>query len=68
MQKDHLPTHLLRVEWQMLRMRGDFDTAIQRESVRQTLESSARARELREQRRATTRTDIKRLQAGDAED
>ncbi|ARL87605.1 MULTISPECIES: hypothetical protein [Burkholderia] len=68
MQKAHLPTHLLRVEWQLLRMRGDFDTAIQRESVRQTLESSARARETREQRRAAARADIKRLQAGDAED
>ncbi len=27
MQKDHLPTHLLRVEWQLLHMCGDFDTA-----------------------------------------
>ncbi|WGS44023.1 hypothetical protein LFL97_25770 [Burkholderia sp. JSH-S8] len=68
MQKDHLPTHLLRVEWQLLRMRGDFESAIQRESVRKSLESSARAREIREQRRAAARTDVKRLQAGDAED
>ncbi|HDR9128592.1 hypothetical protein [Burkholderia vietnamiensis] len=68
MQKAHLPTHLLRVEWQLLHMRGDFDTAIQRDSVRKTLESSARAREIREQRRAAACTDVKRLQAGDAED
>ncbi|HDR9278662.1 TPA: hypothetical protein QDB45_000128 [Burkholderia vietnamiensis] len=68
MQKAHLPTHLLRVEWQLLHMRGDFDTAIQRDSVRKTLESSAHAREIREQRRAAARTDVKRLQAGDAED
>ncbi|ARL36727.1 MULTISPECIES: hypothetical protein [Burkholderia] len=68
MQKDHLPTHLLRVEWQMLHMTGDFETAIQRASVRDALESSARAREARERRRAAARVDIKRLQAGDAED
>ncbi|WP_413169747.1 hypothetical protein [Burkholderia latens] len=68
MQKAHLPAHLLRVEWQLLHMRGDFDIAIQRDSVRKMLESSARARESREQRRAATRADIKRLQAGDAED
>ncbi|MDN8075346.1 hypothetical protein QZN22_19365 [Burkholderia vietnamiensis] len=52
----------------MLHMRGDFDIAIQRDSVRKMLESSARARESREQRRAAVRADIKRLQAGDAED
>ncbi|QMI45617.1 hypothetical protein [Burkholderia sp. MBR-1] len=68
MQKDHLPTHLLRVEWQLLHMTGDFDTAIQRASVRDALESSARAREMRERRRAAARVDVKRLQAGDAED
>ncbi|WGY71934.1 hypothetical protein KEC55_19155 [Burkholderia cepacia] len=68
MHKAHLPTHLLRIEWQLLHMRGDFDTAIQRASVRDALESSARARETRERRRAATRADIKRLQAGDAED
>lgn len=68
MQRSHLPAHLLRVEWQLLHMRGDFDIAIQLDSVRKMLESSARARELREQRRAVVRADIKRLQAGDAED
>jgi len=68
MQKDHLPSHLLRVEWQLLQMRGDFDTAIQHTSVRDALESSARAREMRELRRAAARVDVKRLQAGDAED
>ncbi|ACT83001.1 hypothetical protein gp37 [Burkholderia phage KS9] len=68
MQKAHLPTHLLRVEWQLLHMRGDFDTAIQRDSVRKTLESSARAREIREQRRAAARMDVKRRQAGDVKE
>ncbi|AOI60417.1 hypothetical protein WI26_22870 [Burkholderia diffusa] len=68
MRKAHLPAHLLRVEWQLLHMRGDFDTAIRLESVRKMLESSARARESREQRRAVARVDIKRLRAGDAED
>ncbi|HDR9063842.1 TPA: hypothetical protein QDB03_005512 [Burkholderia vietnamiensis] len=68
MQKAHLPAHLLRVEWQLLHMRGDFDIAIQRDSVRKMLESSARARESRDRRRAAARADIKRLQAGDAEE
>ncbi|PRH49749.1 hypothetical protein [Burkholderia multivorans] len=68
MHKAQLPKHLLRVEWQLLHMRGDFDIAIQRESVRKTLESSARAREIREKRRAASRADVKRLQAGDAGD
>ncbi|MDN7816722.1 hypothetical protein [Burkholderia vietnamiensis] len=52
----------------MLHMRGDFDIAIQRDSVRKMLESSARARESRDRRRAAARADIKRLQAGDAEE
>ncbi|HDR9508897.1 hypothetical protein C5615_22750 [Burkholderia cepacia] len=68
MQKVHLPAHLLRVEWQLLHMRGDFDIAIKRESVRKMLESSARARESRDRRRAAACADIKRLQAGDAEE
>ncbi|QTD91779.1 hypothetical protein [Burkholderia anthina] len=64
MDKQPLPRHLLRVEWQMLRMVGDFDTAIRRPEVIRTLESSARAREAREARQF----DAKRRQAGDAED
>ncbi|WP_414440479.1 hypothetical protein AB4851_20660 [Burkholderia sp. 22PA0099] len=66
MQKSTVPLHLLRVEWQLLRMRGSFDEAVKRDSVRRTLESSHRARENRE--RARGRFDIKRMQAGDAED
>lgn len=65
MDKSPLPRHLLRVEWQLLHMVGSFDSAIQKPEVRHTLESSARARELREERRTRDRGDLKRLASGD---
>ncbi|ORC44463.1 hypothetical protein B2G74_32980 [Burkholderia sp. A27] len=68
MDKSHLPRHLLRVEWQLLHMVGNFDTAIQKPEVRQTLESSARAREHREEKRARARSDVKRRACGDYDD
>jgi hypothetical protein len=68
MEKSPLPRHLLRVEWQLLHMVGSFDRAIQKPEVRQTLESSARAREAREQRRARERGDVKRRASGDLDD
>lgn len=68
MDKSHLPRHLLRVEWQLLHMVGNFDTAIQKPEVRQTLESSARAREHREEKRARARSDVKRRASGDYDD
>ena len=49
-------------------MVGAFDTAILREEVRAVLEASSHAREIRDARRAASRIDVKRLQAGDAED
>jgi hypothetical protein len=52
MEKTRLPRHLLRVEWQLLHMVGNFEHAIQRPEVVQLLESSARARETRDLRRA----------------
>ncbi|WLE60257.1 hypothetical protein GIY62_06240 [Burkholderia plantarii] len=61
MDKQPLPRHLLRVEWQLLRMVGDFDRAIKSPEIVRTLESSARAREARDARRV----DVKRMQAGD---
>ncbi|AXL49166.1 hypothetical protein DSC91_000872 [Paraburkholderia caffeinilytica] len=68
MDRSPLPRHLLRVEWQLLHMVGNFDSAIQKPEVRQTLESSARARELREQRRLRERGDVKRRASGDFDD
>ncbi|CAN0622197.1 conserved protein of unknown function [Burkholderia multivorans] len=68
MQKAHLPRHLLRVEWQLLHLRGDFEQAIRHENVRAMLESSARAREARERRRMRERADVKRRASGDLDD
>jgi hypothetical protein len=68
MQRNPLPRHLLRVEWQLLRMRGDFETAILRPEIVRTLESSARARETRMNRRAADRADPKRRACGDYDD
>ncbi|MDR6493569.1 hypothetical protein J2797_003467 [Paraburkholderia terricola] len=68
MDKSSLPRHLLRVEWQLLHMVGSFDSAIQKPEVRRTLESSARARELREEKRARERGDVKRRASGDYDD
>ncbi|MBB3259975.1 hypothetical protein F4827_005047 [Paraburkholderia bannensis] len=68
MEKGHLPRHLLRAEWQLLRMTGDFDAAIRKPEVVRTLESSARARELRDQRRVAARADSKLRAAGDYDD
>ncbi|MDR3386905.1 MAG: hypothetical protein P4L92_07615 [Rudaea sp.] len=68
MEKTSLPPHLLRIEWQLLHMVGSFDSAIQKPEVRRTLESSARAREAREQKRASERGDIKRRAGGDYDD
>ncbi|WP_224007069.1 hypothetical protein [Paraburkholderia tropica] len=65
MERGHLPRHLLRAEWQLLRMTGDFDAAIRRPEIVQTLETSARAREERDRRRAATRADSKLRAAGD---
>lgn len=61
MEKHTLPRHLLRAEWQLLRMKGDFDIAIRREATVRLLESSARARAERDAKRV----DLKRIQAGD---
>lgn len=63
-----IPKHILRIEWQMLRMVGNFDEAVTRPDIRRTLEMSARAREERDQRRARDRRDIKRLACGDLDD
>ncbi|MGF6976379.1 hypothetical protein QFZ94_004829 [Paraburkholderia sp. JPY465] len=68
MHKSSLPRHLLRVEWQLLHMVGNFDHAIEKPEVRRTLESSARAREAREQRRLVERGDVKRRASGDIDD
>jgi hypothetical protein len=68
MHKRPLPSHLLRVEWQLLHMAGNFELAIARPEVRRTLESSARAREVREQRRLQERGDAKRRASGDYDD
>jgi hypothetical protein len=68
MHKSPLPRHLLRVEWQLLHMAGNFDHAIEKPEVRHTLESSARAREAREQRRLMERSDVKRRASGDLDD
>ncbi|MBK5120907.1 hypothetical protein IQ288_13540 [Burkholderia sp. R-69980] len=68
MEKSSLPHHLLRVEWQLLHMVGSFDSAIKKPEVRRMLESSARAREAREERRARERGDIKRRASGDYND
>ncbi|MGX7004152.1 hypothetical protein [Caballeronia sp. KNU42] len=67
MPQSQIPNHLLRVEWQLLHLVGNFESAIQRPEVRQTLESSARARELRDERRVRERGDVKRRAAGDDE-
>ncbi|CAN7264853.1 hypothetical protein [Caballeronia sp. LjRoot31] len=67
MPQSQIPNHLLRVEWQLLHMVGSFDSAIKRPEVRSTLESSARARELRDARRTRERGDVKRRAAGDDE-
>ena len=63
-----LPRHLLRVEWLLLHMVGDFDTAMSKPEVVRMLESSARAREARDRRRYADRADSKRRAAGDYED
>ena len=68
MHKSPLPSHLLRVEWQLLHMAGSFEQAIARPEVRRTLESSARAREARELRRQQERGDVKRRASGDYDD
>lgn len=68
MEKSPLPRHLLRVEWQLLRMSGNFDAAIEQDSVRTALETSARARELREEKRMRDRGDVKRRASGDYDD
>ncbi|KVN36776.1 hypothetical protein WJ63_35025 [Burkholderia pyrrocinia] len=66
--KRPIPAYLLRIEWNRLRMVGDFELAIVRDEIRAMLEASHRAREARATRRAVNRVDIKRLQAGDTED
>lgn len=68
MQKSPLPSHLLRVEWQLLHKTGSFEEAIASSEVRRTLEASARAREARELRRQQQRGDVKRHASGDYDD